>query len=923
MANEPQTPVFIRDLENAATQPDQVLGKLFEMEGRDGSGNPTGWRVGFATLLQALTAYGAGPNERRDLRKAVQLEKATQIVAGAGEVSTLDTLPIDFLCLGCTCRVEVDQTGQKTDKDWVLVSDANGPLQVWRDGTFRLGGKVPARWVPAGSTAAIAAGVQQFNPTAARYAVAEQVVYQGRFWQATAEMIRTQFPGNLIPTPDGTNGFWEEVSKSNTTVLYQRAGVPLMRQLQLEEELITGRTYELARGANGNVLVTAIGDTGRELSPVALWRNPATQQWEQAGYDLATDTVSELETGGAGIRYFPQDYEDADVLLTRGEIWVTTDGDWYGIELTQVVNTQPFADTPGEFRLLSGMGGPGGAPQWSAGEQLEGSLVYYAGVLYRVKVYRANGTTPPGPTTTATYEAISYTDAQAVQAVRNSNEFATLAELRYPVEAVIGGQVRRFATVQAAIDAVPTRTTATYNTVYYITVRGKSTPYMEDLSFRARNIVLTLEAGAVVQAVVEHALGTYAVSQVASRVIIKGAGTLSGAIALIENRGEDGPDGNPLFFKVEVALFNGFIVPFKDVRNDVAATSYVGLTNVRQTAPAGRFPMEFGTGYLGSQTYWLVEYRNCAVTSGKEILGVLRNQQGTLLAPTAGYVTVNLFDCVLTPGTGFAVSEPELVATITVNDDPAVPNGPQAGAVIGGGGSSPTGPTAPAAPAGVDYANPITLAGAATLATDKSYYLTGAGYALTLPDPAANIGAGIFVEVAETATGFFGIGSVATFRNGESVLLRATPGGWRLVGPLWRGVRAEIATTPAQQNTLSGAAQIPLSITRQDTFGMAEPAQARLVVPRTSRYMLGAGGLVSGGFSPTVINIAFIRVAIPGGSTTDHAVAGIGSGAIQTGKAMDLPAGTVLTLHVYFESSVNMLGGADGNCFFLSATETP
>lgn len=134
--------VYINDLD-ALQLPSQLLGKSFEVEGQQLDGSTESYRLGAGLLLQFIAAYLAGPNNRRDLRKAVLFETPTQpgYQPGASALSTLDQ---EFLCVSSTCSVlrAADNSGAQLLE---LRADPTGPLLVYADATFT-GQRIAARW---------------------------------------------------------------------------------------------------------------------------------------------------------------------------------------------------------------------------------------------------------------------------------------------------------------------------------------------------------------------------------------------------------------------------------------------------------------------------------------------------------------------------------------------------------------------------------------------------------------------------------------------------------------------------------------------------------------------------------------------------------------------------------------------------------
>ena len=147
----------------------------------------------------------------------------------------------------------------------------------------------------------------------------------------------------------------------------------------------------------------------------------------------------------------------------------------------------------------------------------------------------------------------------------------------------------------------------------------------------------------------------------------------------------------------------------------------------------------------------------------------------------------------------------------------------------------------------IDYANPVALTAAATLQVNQAYYVSGSGYALTLPDPAANPGKALFISIASTATGLYpvnGAGALAMYAA-ESILLRATTDGWKKTGGELLAMSARTETTLAQQDPLPAGVlvRVPCSVVVERVSavpGLVDLANSSIVVQRAGRATIGA-----------------------------------------------------------------------------------
>ena len=161
---------------------------------------------------------------------------------------------------------------------------------------------------------------------------------------------------NLIGVLNGIVDDFAQKSELITPEPYQRLNVEALRQIQTQAAFGTGRSYELVRPGAGNVLVEAIGDTGRELSPLALWRNPATPgQVEPVRYDLANDETTPTATGGTGGGDVTKAYVDAADAAIRAEL-LTVENDLTDLENEALRLDNDKADKA-DIRLLTAVAG--------------------------------------------------------------------------------------------------------------------------------------------------------------------------------------------------------------------------------------------------------------------------------------------------------------------------------------------------------------------------------------------------------------------------------------------------------------------------------------------------------------------------------------------------------------------------------------
>ncbi len=149
------------------------------------------------------------------------------------------------------------------------------------------------------------------------------------------------------------------------------------------------------------------------------------------------------------------------------------------------------------------------------------------------------------------------------------------------------------------------------------------------------------------------------------------------------------------------------------------------------------------------------------------------------------------------------------------------------------------------AAAAIDFANPVLVTAAATLQANKAHQVSGTGYALALPDPAANAGMPVFINIAANATGLYPMaGTAYSLYAGESLLLRAIAGTWKKTGGELLPLIGRLETTLAQQTSLPSATliQIPFSVAVEEVAALpAFTAQRdRFVVQRAGRATVSA-----------------------------------------------------------------------------------
>lgn len=285
-------------------------------------------RLPVGTLLQVVNDNLPGPNLRPSLQQHVRYLSSTAPGFGAdGPDSSLDTLDENDLCLNATCSVEFEN-GQQTWGEYVVRYDETGPLRVWRDGTFRNGGKVPARWVRRDSAAATTQGIPAFNPAAVRLAAGAQVVYNSLIFEALQELRRADFGNNQLPLPTDVT-YYKEISRSTPQQAEQTVGHPLLRELMGEDQLKAGRWYRVTgRGDGLDVLVEGLN--ANSLAGEDAYTVPAGADAPvlPVRYDAVNNVALPRAAGGANIEQISYNEllfqaDDADYISAGRTYWIT------------------------------------------------------------------------------------------------------------------------------------------------------------------------------------------------------------------------------------------------------------------------------------------------------------------------------------------------------------------------------------------------------------------------------------------------------------------------------------------------------------------------------------------------------------------------------------------------------------------------
>ncbi|MBX0290106.1 hypothetical protein K3G63_06630 [Hymenobacter sp. HSC-4F20] len=305
-------------------------------------------KVGFGTLVNAITKALPGANDSKTLYKSARLYDRNVPGGNATDETLLDLNP-DFLALGAICYVEFPQPS----REYRLVYSETGPLSVWIDGSFS-DVKVLAKWVERNSLEEKNAGIQDFIPFASKYADGEVVKFylSGtlRLFAAKQELVKSNFPDNLIPEPTGlsTDTHWEEVNGVSLTTLRTW----LKGAYKVDEVVVFNGQLFRAKRAFASTIAPAAGT-----------------DWEL------------LTSGGAGVAYddselrtrIDQVEQDAADLLDNIE---TAKSD-----LNARIDALVTAATP-----------------WQAGNYVQGEFVTNGGNVFVAKQDIANSTVAPTAT---------------------------------------------------------------------------------------------------------------------------------------------------------------------------------------------------------------------------------------------------------------------------------------------------------------------------------------------------------------------------------------------------------------------------------------------------------------------------------------------------------------------------------------------
>lgn len=284
----------INQLTRTVNTVSELIGALLEVELKLPDGSYVSARMPAGLIGQLASANLPGPNARPDLRKRVRTFDATHPQYNSA-FYTLQNLPLAGLCLGTVAEVQFGPDGD--NREYKLVDDGTGPLQVFVDGTCT-GPKIAARWVLVGSEMESTAGIEAFNPLAQTYPVGKQLTYtpQGRTTVGLFETLAVLTAP--IPAPTGTTadaGIYKELPfNTPQTALYQRLSRNAFLSLQQDEQIIP-RQYLIQSPDAGDILVTG-GFDG--LSFFDAWKANGNGTYTAGTYDLAGDTFTPTPTGG-------------------------------------------------------------------------------------------------------------------------------------------------------------------------------------------------------------------------------------------------------------------------------------------------------------------------------------------------------------------------------------------------------------------------------------------------------------------------------------------------------------------------------------------------------------------------------------------------------------------------------------------------
>ena len=338
----------INQLPQTISSAAELLGALLEVEKRLASGAYQSAKLPLGVLFQGLNQQLAGPNDRRDLRKAVRCYDTRTPGYNAGD-STLTGLNQEYISLHTVCTVEFGPDGY--DVEYEVRYDPTGPLRVYLDGRFT-GAKLEGRWFRLGSEEAAMANIPLFHAYAASgyptvgTTVRQTIAGADRLF-VSLQAMPLPVPAQGYPVPSGTGptAFWKEVAPPTTpTALYQRLSSTQARALQNEEEVYPNRLYEITPAPlvlqagqepppdNGigsrKILTTGLFD-GISFSPVAV-RVEADGTFTPGRYTL-TDTEESFVAAGEGdiTRYVGQPANNNIALGANGFNDITSGQDHF------------------------------------------------------------------------------------------------------------------------------------------------------------------------------------------------------------------------------------------------------------------------------------------------------------------------------------------------------------------------------------------------------------------------------------------------------------------------------------------------------------------------------------------------------------------------------------------------------------------
>lgn len=217
-----------------------------------------------------------------------------------------------------------------------------------------------------------------------------------------------------------------------------------------------------------------------------------------------------------------------------------------------------------------------------------------------------------------------------------------------------------------------------------------------------------------------------------------------------------------------------------------------------------------------------------------------------------------------------------------------------------------------------DYVNPVTLNAAAALEVRKSYYLTGAGYTVTLP--AGTNGQEIGVEVASSATGLFDVGGLQLLWAGERILLRYGPAGWKVTNRALRGMAIQRKNNASIPFGVEGNIDIPTpGVVTDNTNGLLQQRANDILIRRDGYYTINTQVFMNGTPAGALYEV---KAYAAGSVYKKYAVISFNSAIGGDSLTMFLPAGAVVSLGVYYYNPAGTSAGQTiPNECFLSITE--